>query len=555
MISRAFVRSRRAWPGTRPVRLMLAGAMACAATALVVAVSGGPAGRAAVARDVSANLPVSAEGTASSVQAFDGLLDVVCPSARSCTAIGYHNAGRQHVFALSKAGRWRSAATLRLPANGSRFGASFFDYFAPEPGFVNSYYHSLSCASPGNCAAVGGYVNNRGDFDGLLLTEANGRWARAIEEPLPANALTPHTRGEHQNNDPTAVSCASPGNCTAIGFYQSADRGAQGLLLSEVNGSWARGIEAPLPPFGGLDPVGGIQLESVSCASAGDCTAVGEYQDDSGQYPGVMLTETNGQWAQGVPASLPAGAWSADGQYQGVTLTSVSCAAAGDCAAVGWYHGYRGKRQTYGGLLFTEANGQWAQGIAAPLPSNRDSRQMTTTTELDLNSVSCPSPGNCTAVGDYLAHGHQEGLLLTETDGIWNPGVEAPLPRGTWSSGIGPAVTLKSVSCTSPGNCAAVGDYFGKNGLTLVPLLLSETRGRWATAVPGRLPTGAAASAFNLFAAPDSALAGLFSVSCASAGSCTAVGTYPHQKSGASWGLRFTEAHGIWGRGVWVKAP
>ena len=46
-------------------------------------------------------------------------------------------------------------------------------------------------------------------------------------------------------------------------------------------------------------------------------------------------------------------------------------------------------------------------------------------------------------------------------------------------------------------------------GGTLVPLLLSETRGRWATGVAGRLPTGAAASAYNLVAAPDAALAGL----------------------------------------------
>jgi hypothetical protein len=36
----------------------------------------------------------------------------------------------------------------------------------------------------------------------------------------------------------------------------------------------------------------------------------------------------------------------------------------------------------------------------------------------DLTSVSCTSPGNCTAVGDYTDNsGHVQGLLLTQASG------------------------------------------------------------------------------------------------------------------------------------------
>src|SRR5580658_4934366 len=63
--------------------------------------------------------------------------------------------------------------------------------------------------------------------------------------------------------------------------------------------------------------------------------------------------------------------------------------------------------------------------LAAPLPANAGSNPL-----VDLESVSCVSVGNCTAVGSYLDDsGEAQGLLLTETSRVWATGVEAPLPR------------------------------------------------------------------------------------------------------------------------------
>ena len=153
-----------------------------------------------------------------------------------------------------------------LPADGSRFGAMFFFPRNPEPPWVNHNFSAMSCPSLGNCTVVGGYENNQHYEGGVLLDQTNGRWARGIKEPLPRDASRLQ-RNALPHNEPTAVSCASAGNCTAVGYY-SAGRAfeRQGLLLSEVNGTWARGVRAPLPS----DAYGGnVELNSVSCCGGG----------------------------------------------------------------------------------------------------------------------------------------------------------------------------------------------------------------------------------------------------------------------------------------------
>src|SRR5439155_19386555 len=67
--------------------------------------------------------------------------------------------------------------------------------------------------------------------------------------------------------------------------------------------SWGPGVEASLPANAGSDPH--VFLYSASCASAGNCSAVGAYNDGAGNVQGLLLTETAGTWAAGLEASLP----------------------------------------------------------------------------------------------------------------------------------------------------------------------------------------------------------------------------------------------------------
>lgn len=476
-----------------------------------------------------------------------GLLSVDCPTAQDCTALGYHAASKQSVRIFSGPDTWERPTTLLLPPNASRLGATFFASRVRDIRWETSAFSAMSCPSAGSCTVVGGYLNDQSYWEGVLLTETGGRWTRGIREPLPADALRLRPRWPEPDNEPTAVSCASPGNCTAVGYYTSFDTFVnfrQGLLLTEVDGRW-EGVRAPLPDDADR---GNVFLNSVSCAMAGNCTAVGSYDAEGDDHPGVLLTQANGAWETGVRAPLPARIWPRGGS---VDLQAVDCVSPGNCTAVGTYR--RGAHRA-DGVLLTETDGTWASGVLAPLPGNRAKSQLTIATHVYLNSVSCSTPGNCTAVGDYVSRGgHQQGLLLKQTDGSWT-GEQARLPVRGWRRSLGPGVTVKSVSCASAGNCTAVGSYYkGRGGRDAASLLLTQTDGRWATGVEARLPAGAAHLAAFEASGPDYAQTGLASVSCASAGNCTAVGLHPHNESGNYWGLRVTESHGQWGRAVWVK--
>ncbi len=170
---------------------------------------------------------------------------------------------------------------------------------------ADAFLQSVSCASTGNCTAVGFYDDSSGPFsDGLLFTETSGTWATGVEAPLPANAKT--LSSSSQFLQLSSVSCASAGNCSAVGRYETSSGYSQGLLLTDTSGTWATGVEAPLPANASTNKSSaGAQLNSVSCASAGNCAAVGDYYDSSDQSDGLFLTETPGSMSAPGSGSAP----------------------------------------------------------------------------------------------------------------------------------------------------------------------------------------------------------------------------------------------------------
>ena len=481
-----------------PGALVLFGAASPSAARPVFSVGGAASPRVSSARVASGGWEVGVEAVlpsnASPNDPLGGayLTSVSCPSAGNCSAVGDYrvSAARGEGLLLTETtGSWDVGVEAVLPANAATTtGGASID--------------SVSCSSTGNCSAVGTYTDASGVGQGLLLTETAGTWEPGVEVTLPANAQSP-------NPYPTltSISCASPGNCSAVGTYYDNSENRQGLLLTETAGNWSVGVEATLPP----DAAGvqSVSLASVSCASAGNCSAVGAYSTGPATDGGLLLTETAGSWASGVEAVLPAGA-ATSGQEAG--LSSVSCASAGNCSAVGSYDGTYVSLSRIGpiilyakGLLLTETAGSWSTGVEAALPANADSPNGVAA----LSSVSCPSAGNCSAAGTYYddASGVQ-GLLLTETAGSWTTGVEA-LPANASSTGgeLDPYVGgISSVSCVSPGNCGAAGSEGN---------LLIQADGSWATGIEPSLPANSAGPGMLLY-----------SISCPSAGNCTAAGAY-----------------------------
>jgi hypothetical protein len=362
---------------------------------------------------------------------------------------------------------------------------------------------SVSCSSAGECSAVGSAAESE-----VLLTESGGAWGSGSDATLPPTAGVPIYFF------PSTVSCGAPGNCGAVTTYNTYlgnhMSASHGLLLSETSGRWAAGV----------NPTPDVNLNSVSCPSAGNCTAVGD----------VVLSEAGGTWEAGMQPNLPSNAISG-------WLSSVWCASAGNCTAVGSYRDNSGLR----GLLLTETDGTWGPGVEAVLPSNAGPDP-----NVSLGSVSCAAPGDCGAVGTYADSSHNNHwLLLSESGGSWSPGIEATLPPNAGpipNRGDSPA----SVSCPSVGNCSAVGTYVDTSG-NEQGLLVSESGGSWTSGVEATLPANAAQAPF-----PN--LEGPVSVSCASAGNCTAVGRYA-LSSFRQRPFLLSESGGTWLRGVQPALP
>ena len=365
---------------------------------------------------------------------------------------------------------------------------------------------SVSCGSAGNCAA-GGYYTRHGRYQGFVVSEANGRWGRAIEVPG-LGAL--NADGSAEVN---SVSCGSAGNCAAGGSYQDQHRHTQGFVASETNGRWGRAIE--VPGLGALNTgafvAEGAEVTSVSCASAGNCAAGGYYSTrpvrDRVRRQAFVASEQNGRW--GMAIEVPGIAALNAGHY--AEVFSVSCGSEGNCAAGGNAASSAPNINGGGdqqGFVVSESNGAWGQAIEVP-----GLAALNTNGDAGVLSVSCASPANCTAGGNYnyiYNHSYGKGYVVSEKNGTWSHAINV---RGLQAVHAGQYTDVKSVSCASPGNCAA-GGWYGDSEFQ--GLVVSENNGAWGRAinVPG------------LEALNKDGYASVNSVSCAPAGNCVAGGSY-----------------------------
>ena len=355
----------------------------------------------------------------------------------------------------------------------------------------NAEVSSLSCASPGYCSA-GGYYGNHGSNPyvvtsgrGFVVSETNGRWGQAVEVP----GLAALNKGG--NAGVSSVSCAPAGSCAAVGFYRDGNGHQQGFVAVEVNGVWSQAIE--VPGLAALNKGGNAGVSSVSCPSPGTCAAGGDYSTDaSGRQQAFVVSEKNGSWAR---AQEVAGALNIGGEAR---VASVSCASAGNCSAGG---GYKDGSDNYQAFVISEVNGTWAAAreVAGSLNVNGAA---------SVTSVSCASAGKCSTGGTYDYGGYNAAFVVSEKNGVWGQAIDVP-----GLSRVARDAYLSSVSCASAGSCAAGGSYDGAGSGVFVA---RQKNGVWGheTTLPG------------LGALNKGSSVGVSSVSCAPAGSCVAGGYY-----------------------------
>jgi hypothetical protein len=340
-------------------------------------------------------------------------------------------------------GRVQSAHGAAAVASGGAWGIAVE---VPGTGVLNAggtaQISSVSCATAGNCSAGGFYTDSSGNFQAFVVNEVNGVWRTAKEVPgTPAL----NTGGDALTR---SVSCATAGNCSAGGSYTDPSGHFQAFVVNEVNGVWRTAKE--VPGTAALNTGGDAFAASVSCATAGNCSAGGFYTDNSGHRQAFVVNEVNGVWrtAKEVPgtAALNTGG--------GALIASVSCATAGNCSAGGSYTDSSGRGQAF---VVNEVNGVWRTAKEVP-----GTAALNTGGDAFAASVSCATAGNCSAGGSYTDNsGHRQAFVVNEVNGVWRTAKEVP---GTAALNTGGGALIASVSCATAGNCSAGGSYTDSSG-------------------------------------------------------------------------------------------
>ncbi|HUC04610.1 MAG TPA: Ig domain-containing protein [Acidimicrobiales bacterium] len=245
-------------------------------------------------------------------------------------------------------------------------------------------------------------------------------------------------------------------------------------------------------------------LSGISCLSATSCVAVGSWEDPSGASHVLVNTLAGTTWSPTTGID-PGAATSA-------TLIGISCQSATSCVAVGSYTDSAG---VTGALVETLSGSTWSSTTGIDPGA---------ATAADLVGVSCLSATSCVAVGSYDDASHDDHLLVETLSGTtWTP-----------TTGIDPsgssAPQLVDVRCLSATSCVAVG--YDKDSGGVYHALVETLSGTTWTPTTGIDPSGSGG-------------ASLYGLSCLSASSCVAVGSYD-DSSGNSHALVETLSGSSW---------
>jgi hypothetical protein len=373
-------------------------------------------------------------------------------SAVSCAPSADCAIGGTYDDALGNPQAWVASGHAGTWANATALPGSI------TTGGGHSAINGVSCATGNYCVAVGETSTDQLSDRATVAVDLFGTWQQAM--------LVPGL--DSSSSQALSVSCPSVGNCTVVGWYRDASNAQQPFVEDEVNGTW--GFFQPVANLPRINTGLLAELNSVSCRSAGNCTAAGEYTAN-GTPQAFLVAEVSGTWHPGGPVlfALPPS-----------TGRAVSCPASGECALTGTSADVSGHTQVYvlGTTTGDLAEFQFPPGTVALNVGG---------TALD-NSVSCASDENCVLVGHYTdATGRWQPFIAEET-GTWQNAIVVP---GIATLDAGHFSDLQAVSCPSPGNCAASGFYTDASGNEQV-FTTDEVNGTWGSAArpPGQSNQG-----------------------------------------------------------------
>lgn len=238
-------------------------------------------------------------------------------------------------------------------------------------------------------------------------------------------------------------------------------------------------------------------------------------------------------WAQGIGITLPTGGTSG-------LLLGVSCTGGGFCVAAGQYQ-KTAKGGTLAMVLTSNDGTIWnpAQALVMPKTAYKIPQAVAA-------DVACTSSTSCEVVGRFRyakSKGKKNNAFIADLTGSgWTQARTMALPANNAKV---TNATLSQISCSSKGNCGALGTYIdNKNDLETAAFI--ETNGTWNRGVP-IVPPANGGTLGHQNVQP-------FGISCPAAGDCVAVGKYK-TTAGDIEPFHATATNGTWGKAVQVALP
>ena len=442
----------------------------------------------------------------------NALSDVTCTSATDCWAVGSYAVGPNGSRPLIE--HWDGSSwtivTSVVPSDHSRL-------------------NGVSCASPTNCWAAGYWFDAASNSTKTLLEHWDGETWSVVDSPN-ATKISPLIASFGDSSVLYDVDCASGSDCVAVGTYFDGLTSAT-LALRWDGTTWLL-VDSPSMPA-----VASNTFYSVTCISASDCWAVGEYRAAEvtqgliahwdgtawSLVPSPIMEGSGGLW--GVTCVSPSECWAAGASQlgrPGLPLAPTS----GQTVLARW-DGIRWSTvespnagpdllSVVSGVDCVSSSACWAVGYSTDFAFATltefwdgetwtivDSANAYQAADSPLSDVACTSASDCWAVGfDHAGNARQ--ALIERWDG------------NEWTIFAGPTRSpdhdhhLSGVSCVSSSHCWAVGRELttGVNWKTLVERWDGET---WTIVDSPNTHT----SLTNELSA----------VTCVSASECWAVGT------------------------------
>ena len=250
---------------------------------------------------------------------------------------------------------------------------------------------------------------------------------------------------------------------------------------------------------------------------------------------GAITPGPSPTWAQATGIPMPTGALS----KAPAQLLGVYCLPNGSyCSAAGSFQ----KKTANGDLpmVVSETGGTWGQAKQLPLPKGA-----ATIARSDATDVWCHTSTSCVAVGFYRYSGNKgkynKPFIATMGAGGWNKVANIPLPK---NNATPTNATLSRISCSSPGNCGAVGTYRDKDGDIEIGGYI-EKGGKWVTSHWIVVPPDAPAKGKTVIP---------YGISCPATGACIGVGKY-NNAAGVVRPFIFTSTGGTWNNGFSINLP